>query len=71
MALGSAAVPIPMINIGSAFEAAANAALNTTLDPPFNPYANNLFFLHGEPYTQLEYFTCAVVAFCLMDRLGT
>lgn len=47
MALGKAAVPIPMINIGSAFEAAANAALNTTLKPPFNPYANNLFFLHG------------------------
>lgn len=46
-ALGDAAVPIPAIDIGPAFEAAANAALNTTLDPPFNPYANNLFFLHG------------------------
>ena len=33
---------------GPAFAAAANAALNTTLNPPFSPYANDLFFLHGE-----------------------
>lgn len=46
-ALGKAAVPIPVIDIGPAFAAAGNAALNTTLNPPFNPYANNLFFLLG------------------------
>jgi len=46
-ALGSAAVPIPEINIGTAFQAAANAALKTTLNPKFDPYANNIFFIHG------------------------
>ncbi len=39
------------LNIGTgptgAFSIAADAAFNTTLDPPFTPYANNLFFLHG------------------------
>jgi hypothetical protein len=38
---------MPAINIGTAFAAAANAAFNTTLSPAFNPYANDLFFLHG------------------------
>jgi hypothetical protein len=46
-ALGSAAVDQPAINIGSAFGAAADAAVNGTLSPPFSPYANDLFFLHG------------------------
>jgi hypothetical protein len=46
-ALGDAAVPIPRLNIGPAFQAAANAAFNTTLRPRFSPYANNIFFLHG------------------------
>ena len=32
---------------GPAFAAAANAALNTTLNPPFSPYADDLLFLHG------------------------
>ncbi|KAL6769917.1 hypothetical protein ACKKBG_A32870 [Auxenochlorella protothecoides x Auxenochlorella symbiontica] len=45
--LGDAAVPIPAIDLGPAFAAAANAALNLTLDPPFTPYANDLFFYHG------------------------
>lgn len=50
MALGAAAVPEPAIDIGTAFSAAADAALNTTLSPPFTPYltqANDLVFLHG------------------------
>ncbi len=50
MALGTAAVPMPEVNIGSAFSAAADAALNTTLSPPFTPYLtqdNDLVFLHG------------------------
>ncbi|DBB18351.1 TPA: hypothetical protein ACH3X3_000005 [Trebouxia sp. C0006] len=46
-ALGNASVACPLVNIGSAFAAAANAALNTTLSPPFTPYTNDLFFLHG------------------------
>ena len=36
-----------MIDIGPAFSAAANAALNTTLKPAFSPYADYLKFLHG------------------------
>ena len=46
-ALGDAAVPCPKMDIGEAFVAAANAAADTTLSPPFDPYANDLFFLHG------------------------
>lgn len=46
-ALGSAAVKCPLVDIGPAFAAAANAAANATLSPPFTPYANDLFFLHG------------------------
>lgn len=46
-ALGNASVQCPQVNIGSAFAAAANAALNTTLSPPFSPYTNDLYFLHG------------------------
>jgi rubrerythrin len=50
MALGDAAVPIPELNIGTAFSDAADAALNTTLSPRFTPYlaqTNDLIFLHG------------------------
>lgn len=46
-ALGANAVPRPQIDIGPAFAAAANAAFATTLSPAFDPYANELFFLHG------------------------
>ena len=39
------------LNIGTgpngSFSLVANAALNLTLDPPFDPYGNNLFFLFG------------------------
>ena len=45
--LGSAAVNRPIIDIGPAFAAAANAAAGATLSPSFNPYLNDLFFLHG------------------------
>jgi len=45
--LGSAAVDRPIIDIGPAFAAAANAAAGATLSPSFNPYLNDLFFLHG------------------------
>lgn len=46
-ALGKRAVPCPAMDIGLAFAAAADAAFNTTLDPPFDPYASKLKFLHG------------------------
>ncbi|KAL3144360.1 hypothetical protein ABBQ32_004115 [Trebouxia sp. C0010 RCD-2024] len=46
-ALGNSSVQCPLVNIGSAFSDAANAVLNTTLSPPFSPYVNDLFFLHG------------------------
>ena len=46
-ALGNASVQCPQVDIGPAFAAAANAAIGKTLSPPFTPYANDLFFLHG------------------------
>ena len=46
-ALGDRAVPCPAMDIGPAFAAAADAAFNATLDPPFDPYAGELKFLHG------------------------
>lgn len=45
--LGSAALPCPAIDIGPAFAAIADTALNTTLCPPFDPYADEIFFLVG------------------------
>ncbi len=50
--LGTAAVERPVLDIGPAFAAAADAAakgagLATPLSPAFNPYLNDLFFLHG------------------------
>ena len=53
--LGANAIPRPTLDIGPAFAAAANAtAYNAklitapaTLTPAFNPYLNDLFFLHG------------------------
>ncbi|GGR23139.1 ferritin-like domain-containing protein [Deinococcus ruber] len=52
IALGSAPVDRPVLDIGPAFAAAANAAaanagLPTPLNPDFNPYTNALYFLHG------------------------
>ena len=46
-ALGSAAVPIPQIDIGSAFSSAADAAAGASLTPAFSPYANDLDFFLG------------------------
>lgn len=48
--LGSAALPCPKLDVGPAFAAAVAAALGTqkAKDIPFSPYANDLFFLHGE-----------------------
>lgn len=46
-ALGDAAVPCPLIDIGDAFMAAANAATGKELDPAFDAYANDIFFLHA------------------------
>ena len=46
-ALGNSSVQCPLVDIGPAFAAAANAALGMNLSPPFSPYTNDLFFLHG------------------------
>lgn len=45
-ALGSAAVERPVLDLGPAFAAAGNAASAGAITA-FNPYANELFFLHG------------------------
>jgi hypothetical protein len=37
----------PVIDLNDAFANAANAAFDTTLPARFNPFANELFFLHG------------------------
>ena len=44
--LGSAAVAQPTLDLGPAFAAAGNAASGGKITA-FNPYANDLFFLHG------------------------
>jgi hypothetical protein len=49
-ALSSLGAPVaerPVIDLAGSFEAAANAAFKTTLPAAFNPFANELFFLHG------------------------
>ena len=48
-ALGPAAVPCPLVDIGGAFETAAQLAFNssTPLSPPFSPYESDLFFILG------------------------
>jgi hypothetical protein len=44
--LGAAAVPQPQLDLGPAFDAAGQAASKGAIKG-FNPYANELFFLHG------------------------
>lgn len=44
-ALGSSAVACPLVNIGSAFSQAANAAvMSTTFNPAYSPYINDVDF---------------------------
>ena len=45
-ALGKAAVPRPVLDLSGAFDAAGRAASGGKI-VGFNPYANDLFFLHG------------------------
>lgn len=45
-ALGKAAAPRPVIDLNGAFRAAGQAASGGKIDG-FNPFANDLFFLHG------------------------
>ncbi|WP_425147330.1 ferritin-like domain-containing protein [Deinococcus sp.] len=45
-ALGSAAVATPLLNLGTAFQTAGSAASGGAITG-FDPYANDLFFLHG------------------------
>ena len=46
-ALGNMSVQCPLVDIGPAFAAAASAFSGENLEPPFTPYANDIFFLHG------------------------
>ena len=46
-ALGNNSVQCPLVNMGDAFSAAADAALGTTLSPAFSPYISDLYFLTG------------------------
>lgn len=47
-ALGKQAVSMPAIDIGKSFVGVAQTAFNdTNLKPDFDPYANDLFFMHG------------------------
>lgn len=46
-ALGDAAEPCPLVDIGAAFKTAANFAAGSILSPRFDPYANDIFFLLG------------------------
>ena len=44
-ALGTSAVACPLVNIGSAFSQAANAAvMSTTFNPAYSPYINDIDF---------------------------
>ncbi|KAG5191726.1 ferritin-like domain-containing protein, partial [Tribonema minus] len=45
--LGDQAPPCPLIDIGPAFAAAANAAAGTELVPPFSPYRSDALFVVG------------------------
>eukprot|EP00897_Mesotaenium_endlicherianum_P003072 jgi/Mesen1/2793/ME000170S01890 len=46
-ALGKAAVKCPLIDIGNAFGAAADAAIGAKLSPAFSPYGSDIVFYHG------------------------
>ena len=65
----------PQINIGvgttGAFSVAANAAFNATLDPPFNPYSNDVFFVHGAFIFEDVGVTAYKVRLCLHRALFT
>eukprot|EP00892_Ulva_mutabilis_P002614 jgi/Ulvmu1/12353/UM089_0037.1 len=45
--LGDDAPPCPAMDIGPAFNAAADAAAGMELSPPFDPYRDDTLFLHG------------------------
>jgi Ferritin-like domain len=45
--LGSKAVPCPALNIGTAFAAAADAAVGSKLSPPFDPFRIDEWFALG------------------------
>ena len=40
-------MPIPQVDIGSAFSSAADATVGESLTPAFSPYANDLDFFLG------------------------
>jgi hypothetical protein len=47
VALGDKAVPQPLIDIGPAFAAAADAAFGAKLNVSFDPYGSDILFYHG------------------------
>lgn len=46
-ALGNLTVACPLLNLNHSFSALMDAALETKLDPPFSPYADDVSFLIG------------------------
>ena len=44
--LGNNAAPMPAMDIGNSWSVVANAALNTQLQPAFDPYANGALAVH-------------------------
>ena len=56
----------------TAFEAAAQAAFMTTntLNPVFNPYANDVFFLHGELTSTIKFHLFARVCRLMLSQCG-
>lgn len=52
--LGSDAVPMPQLNIGSAFTTAVDAAAGEQLSPAFSPYANDISFYIGAYFFEVR-----------------
>ena len=51
MALGTAAVPCPQMDVGPGFATIVKAALGSAnMNTTFSPYNNDLDFLLGEPH---------------------
>jgi Ferritin-like domain len=69
-ALGNNSVPCPALNIGTAFSAAADAATNSTLDPPYSPYYDDKWFTLGafifEGESLFTFADVAVWRYCIL-----
>ena len=47
LALGNMTVSCPLVDLNTSFSGLMDAAMNTTLDPPFSPYVDDASFLIG------------------------